>query len=96
MGFITLLATFGFTRKHLGKEVAQTTMLILFGSFFFMQEFHLAVPDPYLIAFVTLGLFSFYHFYATKKYLYLVLFYFFLALGALSKGPVAIALRAVL
>ena len=92
MGFITLLATFGFARKHLGKGVAQTTMLILFGSFFFMQEFHLAVPDPYLIAFVTLGLFSFYHFYATKKYLYLVLFYFFLALGAMSKGPVAIAL----
>ena len=92
MGFITLLATFGFARKHFGKAVAQTTMVILVGSFFFMQEFHLAVPDPYLIAFVTLGLFSFYHFYATKKQLYLVLFYFFLALGALSKGPVAIAL----
>lgn len=92
MGFITLLATFGFARRHLGKDVAQTTMLVLVGSFFFMQEFRLAVPDPYLIAFVTLGLFSFYHFYATKKPLYLVLFYFFLALGALSKGPVAIAL----
>ena len=92
MGFITLLATFGFARKHLGGAVAQTTMLILLGSFFFMQEFHLAVPDPYLIAFVTLGLFSFYHFFVTQKRLYLVLFYFFLALGTLSKGPVAIAL----
>tara|TARA_A100001015_G_scaffold126621_1_gene140312 strand:+ start:5730 stop:7289 length:1560 start_codon:yes stop_codon:yes gene_type:complete len=92
MGFITLLATFGFARKHLGNTEAQTTMLILVGSFFFMQEFHLAVPDPYLIAFVNLGLFSFYHFYATKKHLYLVLFYFFLALGTLSKGPVAVAL----
>jgi 4-amino-4-deoxy-L-arabinose transferase-like glycosyltransferase len=28
MGFITLLATFGFARKHLGKGVAQTTILI--------------------------------------------------------------------
>ena len=92
MGFITLLTTFGFARRYFGNAVAQTTLLILVGSFFFMQEFHLAVPDPYLIAFVTLGLFSFYHFYVTKKYLYLVLFYFFLALGALSKGPIAIAL----
>jgi len=92
MGFVMLLATFGFARRHLGKDVAQTTLLILVGSFFFMQEFHLAVPDPYLIAFVTLGLFSFYHFYETKKSLYLVLFYFFLGLGVLSKGPVAIAL----
>lgn len=92
MGFVTLLATFGFARRHLGEAVAKTTLLVLLGSFFFMQEFHLAVPDPYLIAFITLGLFSFYHFYVTKKYGYLVLFYFFLALGVLSKGPVAIAL----
>lgn len=92
MGFVTLLATFGFARRHLGAAVAQTTLFVLLGSFFFMQEFHLAVPDPYLIAFVTLGLFSFYHYYATKKQLYLVLFYFFLAFGVLAKGPVAIAL----
>lgn len=92
MGFVTLLATFGFARKHLGAPVAQKTLFVLLGSFFFMQEFHLAVPDPYLIAFVTLGLFSFYHFYATKKQLYIVLFYFFLAMGVLAKGPIAIAL----
>lgn len=95
MGFVTLLATFGFARRYLGKRVAQTTLLVLLSSFFFMQEFHLAVPDPYLIAFVTLGLFSFYHFYATKQYLFLVLFYFFLALGVLSKGPIAIALPGI-
>ena len=68
MGFVMLLATFGFARRHLGETVAKTTLLILVGSFFFMQEFHLAVPDPYLIAFVTLGLFSFYHFYLLHVY----------------------------
>lgn len=95
MGLVTLLATFGFTRRHLGAAVAQTTLFVLLGSFFFIQEFHLAVPDPYLIAFLSLGLFSFYHFYATKKLLYLILFYFFLALGVLAKGPVAITLPGI-
>ena len=57
-----------------------------------MHEFRLAVPDPYLITFIALSLFSFFEYFKKKKIKFLILFYFFVALGSLTKGPVAILL----
>jgi 4-amino-4-deoxy-L-arabinose transferase-like glycosyltransferase len=62
-GILTLVSTFHFTKKFLGIRIAAVSMLVLFSSIFFIQEFHLAVPDPYLIFFVSFGLFNFYDFY---------------------------------
>src|SRR5690606_33466479 len=84
------------------------TAFLLCSAIFFVQEFHLAVPDPYLIFFVSFALFNFYDFYHIrrlsevearnsnlifrKNYLSWLLFYTSLGLGVLAKGPVAIAL----
>jgi|TARA_A100001011_G_scaffold397949_1_gene500637 4-amino-4-deoxy-L-arabinose transferase-like glycosyltransferase len=92
MGLILLLATYRFAQDHMGEKVAKNTFFVLLSSFFFMQEFRLAVPDPYLITFVSLALFQFYNYYKKRKYIHLLLFYAFLSLATLSKGPVAIAL----
>lgn len=91
-GVLTILSTFHFTKKFLNRKIAAITAFILCSSIFFMQEFHLAVPDPYLIFFVSFALFKFYDFYLNKSLVDGLLFYTALGLGALAKGPVAIAL----
>lgn len=91
-GVLTILSTFHYTKKFLNRKIALLTTFILCSSIFFMQEFHLAVPDPYLIFFVSFALFKFYDFYLNNKLVDGFAFYFALGLGTLAKGPVAIAL----
>lgn len=91
-GVMTILSTYHFTQKFLNRRIAAISGFVLCASFFFIQEFHLAVPDPYLIFFVSFSLFSFYDFYkfgTRSSWLYL---YLTLGLGVLAKGPVALAL----
>ena len=57
-----------------------------------MQEFHLAVPDPYLFFFISTGLWLFYDVYITNSKRSLVAMYVAFALGMLTKGPIALAL----
>jgi 4-amino-4-deoxy-L-arabinose transferase-like glycosyltransferase len=91
-GALTLLCTYSFVSKFAGKEQGFLAWLVLASSLFFIQVFHQAVPDPYLIFFVSTGLFCFFDFYKTRKKISLAFFYVLLGLGVLSKGPVAIAL----
>jgi 4-amino-4-deoxy-L-arabinose transferase-like glycosyltransferase len=91
-GILTLLITFFYTRKYLGNRTAIITVTMLLASLHFVLEFHLAVPDPYLIFFMTLAFFAFYDFYKTDRIISLIILYVSLGLGALAKGPVAIAL----
>src|SRR5690606_22813978 len=91
-GVLPILSTFHYTKKFLNRKIAILTTFTLCSSIFFMQEFHLAVPDPYLIFFVSFALFEFYDFYLNNKLVDRFAFYFALGLGTLAKGPVAIAL----
>ncbi len=91
-GIATLLITFFYSRKFLGYATAFWSVVILVSSIHFALEFHLAVPDPYLILFMTLSLFAFYDYYKTKKTFQLILFYTALGLGTLTKGPIATGL----
>lgn len=91
-GLLTLLSAYHFTQKYLDKKTAALTAFILCSSIFFVQEFHLAVPDPYLIFFLSFGLFNFYDFYKTGKQSSGLFFYFSIGLAVLAKGPVAILL----
>src|SRR5690606_16500780 len=91
-GILTLISTFHFTKKFLGIRIAAVSFLVLSSSIFFVQEFHLAVPDPYLIFFVSFGLFNFYDFYRKGKSLNWILFYSSIGFGILAKGPVALVL----
>ena len=91
-GALTILITYWNVKKWQNKTLARITVLILLSSLFFVQEFHLAVPDPYLIFFISLSLFSFYNFYKTKKWGWFFLFYGGMAMGMLTKGPIAVAI----
>ena len=91
-GVLTILITFFYIRKFVGYRQALLSSVILLSSLHFLLEFHLAVPDPYLIFFLTLAYFSFYDFFKYGQKSSLLIMYLAIALGTLTKGPVAIAL----
>ncbi|MEO1050425.1 MAG: glycosyltransferase family 39 protein [Bacteroidota bacterium] len=92
MGILTVVITYLFAKRHLDEKVAFYSALVLLTALQVVLQFHLAVPDPYLICFLTLGMFAFIDGYIShnKKMLYLA--YFALGLGFLTKGPIAVAL----
>ena len=91
-GVLTIAITFLFARKVYDTKTAWWSTIILLSSLHFIFEFHLAVPDPYLIFFINAALFSFLLFFQFHHNHYLWFFYIALALGFLTKGPVAVAL----
>lgn len=89
MGVLTILSVFLFARKIVGEKVAYSSSLILLCSIQLSVQFHLAVPDPYLIFFLTSGWLSFFYGWTQdKKFLYV--FYISISLATLTKGPVAV------
>lgn len=91
-GTLTIAFSFHFISFFSGKNVAYIFALITWSSIFFIQEFHLAVPDPYLIFFISTGLWFFYNFYKKGAKSSLWFMYILFGLGALTKGPVALLL----
>lgn len=89
-GALCLLFTFFTVRKITNKQTAYWTLGLLLSSLFFVQEFHLAVPDPYLIFFVTSSLWSIFLFDQTRQSKWLFSAYTLAGLGVLSKGPIAL------
>lgn len=94
-GVLTILLTYLFTRKLFSSRVGLWTSFILLSSLHFAFEFHLAVPDPFLIFFINASLFAFVLFLQSGKRSYLWGMYIAFALGFLTKGPVAVALPAL-
>lgn len=92
MGTITVLFTYRITREYLGLSAGWWTAISLLASLHWSFEFHLAVPDPYLICCTTLALLFFYKGFTDKSKGWLLAMYACIGFGALSKGPVAIAL----
>ncbi len=91
-GIATVLMTFLYTKRHANSSIASITALILISSIHFVIQFHLAVPDPYLIFFMTLATFSFYSAIEQNNILQLYTGYIAIALAALAKGIVAVGL----
>lgn len=91
-GLGTIFTTFFFVRRHANAVVAFFASLALVLSTHFLFEFRLAVPDPYLICFTTLGLFAGFSWLQEKKWKWLMLAAGSLALATLAKGPVALGL----
>jgi 4-amino-4-deoxy-L-arabinose transferase-like glycosyltransferase len=92
MGLLTLLVTFLFVKKYSTPKQAFITCIVLLSSLQFLFEFRMSVPDPYLIFFTTLTLFTAFAFFMESKLYYLVACAIAMGLGVLSKGPVSIAL----
>lgn len=94
-GFMTYLWVF--LRKYATRNIARVTTLLLFSSFFWIQEFHLAVPDPYFIVLLCTSWLLFFEYDNNlKSSRFLWLFYVFVGLATLSKGPIAIGLTGLI
>ncbi len=92
MGSLTILVTFWFGARYFSRQTGVWAAMALLASLHFNIQFHMAVPDPYLIFFFTASLFFFYAFWKEGENKFLWAFYLFMALGVMSKGPIAIAL----
>ena len=92
LGALTIIITCLFTCKHTSRQTALLTAVILLASIHLSIQFHLAVPDPYLIFFFTCGLIFFYESVLHPCWKYRLPLYVSIGLGTLAKGPVAIGL----
>ncbi|MEL0241361.1 MAG: glycosyltransferase family 39 protein, partial [Flavobacteriaceae bacterium] len=77
------------TAKELGNKTAIYSGLTFVSSLLFAHEFHMAVPDPYLIFAVTWAIVSFYRFEKESSKAQLWMAYIAIGLGLLAKGPIA-------
>lgn len=91
-GALMMVITYLFTRKFAGQQVALLTAMVLLASIHLSIQFHLSVPDPYLVFFMTAALFSLYLFLNEQNPFFGISLYVALGLGTLTKGPIAIAL----
>jgi 4-amino-4-deoxy-L-arabinose transferase-like glycosyltransferase len=90
IGVATVLLVYFFAARILNKKIALVSALILPTCLYSFLIFRMAVPDPYLVFFNTLALFSFY--LSTSNPVYTYVFYICLGLGTLTKGPVGFIL----
>ena len=95
-GAFTVLVSFFYTRRFLGGKTAFMAVLVLLSSIHLTVQFHLAVPDPYLIFFFTWSIFLFYSALKTGKTRDKILLYISIGLATLTKGPVAIGLAGLI
>ncbi len=95
-GALTVLITFLFSRRFFGEKVAFYSSIVLISSLHTALQFHMAVPDPYLIFYITLTFFSFYTGFKEKNEKFIYLSYISMGLGVLTKGPVAVVLPGVI
>lgn len=98
MGVFTTLSVFFFVKKIVNEEAAFYSSLILIGSIQFAIQFHLAVPDPYLLFFLTTAWLSFYYGWYRSRIrdtgygmgVYSYVFFVCVSLAFLTKGPIAL------
>ncbi|WP_154859489.1 ArnT family glycosyltransferase [Cyclobacterium xiamenense] len=96
LGFCLIWVVYGFTRYHTNKRLAFWVAFVVCCSPHWAIQFHMAVPDAFLIFFLTCSLACFYtSIKKSEKSPKLILAaYLSLGLAVLSKGPVAIVLVA--
>lgn len=92
-GALTLLVNYRAAKKYLNAPVAIISTIVLLSSLFFIQEFHLAVPDPYLIFFIVYALLSFFDFHQSQKLKYLISAYIAVAWVYLPKALLPLPFR---
>lgn len=95
MGVLTVLTVFLFTNRFINRNAALFAALALISSLHFVLQFHMAVPDPYLIFFLTLGWVFFYRSAQSPSWKNTMIMYASFALATLAKGPVALALPGI-
>jgi 4-amino-4-deoxy-L-arabinose transferase-like glycosyltransferase/membrane-associated phospholipid phosphatase len=92
IGLATVLLVYLFTVKVLNRKIALISASLLPTCLYGFLIFRMAVPDPYLVFFSTLALFSFYLGIVNNNYKYILIFYISIGLAVLTKGPVGFIL----
>ncbi|TDL99807.1 MAG: hypothetical protein C4K58_00720 [Flavobacteriaceae bacterium] len=92
-GSLTLTLGYNRVKKYSGIKTAKWSVFALICSLGFPVQFHLSVPDPYLIFFTSLSLYSLFEILeGNSNFKYILVFYLSCALGILTKGPIALAI----
>lgn len=93
-GFLLILCTFLFAKRHIGQEAAWWSALVLLASPHLITQFRLATPDPYLILSDTLALYCFLEGWlcSKRRTVWYLGMYAFLGLALLAKGPIGLLL----
>ncbi len=90
-GVLLVVFIYRYLKSRVNARSALVTSLIILSSFQLHVQFHLAVPDPFLIGWLTLTLFSLYDFLQGNsrawKWIYIGA-----GFGFLTKGPIAVVL----
>lgn len=92
MGALVMLLTFRMTERYMGRSDAGWAVLLLLASLHVSVQFRMSVPDPYLIACLTLAFWSLFEALATGKAAWAWAGWISMGLGMLAKGPVAVIL----
>lgn len=95
MGVLTVVVVYVYVRRLVSEKAGMLSALVLLSSLQLGVQFHLAVPDPYLIFFFTLGLLSFIAAWISGDSRLYYLTYGSLAFATLAKGPVAVVFAGV-
>ncbi len=90
-GVLTVWLAYSVVKKQINGRVAAFTVMFMLASLQLTVHFHMAVPDPYLILWMTLSGFALYACLQGKKHAYIV-FYLAVALGFLTKGLIAVVI----
>ncbi len=91
-GVFTILATYFFASRYLNETAARWASVVLLVSTHFSIQIHMAVPDPYLIFFSTVGAFSLFVGYQERRLSYSLVGYVMLGLAILCKGPIGMVM----
>ncbi|MEO8475355.1 MAG: glycosyltransferase family 39 protein [Chryseolinea sp.] len=95
MGILAVVTVFSTVRNILNENVAFYCAIVMLSSLQFAIQFHLAVPDPYLITFMTASILALYLGYHENPKWYR-LGYFLMGLGFMSKGLIAIVFPGII
>lgn len=90
MAVLLVIVLYRFVKRNVDEPTGLYTSVIFLCSLQVSIQFRLAVPDPYLICFLTLALLFFYDGFTSGKTRMFLLSYGCLALATLAKGPVAV------
>lgn len=96
-GFLSTWITYRFAKKNLGYQVACLSLLVLCSSLHWYVQFHMAVPDPFLIFFMAAGMMLFFEWSKSgfRSIWHMLGTYACLGLAVLTKGPVGVILPAI-
>ncbi|UCS94278.1 glycosyltransferase family 39 protein [Echinicola marina] len=93
-GFLCTWISYHFVKKNLGYQVACISLLVLSSSLHWYIQFHMAVPDPFLIFFMVSGMMLFFEWSKSgfRSIGHMMGTYTCFALAVLSKGPIGVFL----